>query len=41
MKFSKLSLAAILVAGFASSSFAADNLADMFKNGKVKGELKA
>ncbi len=41
MKLAKLSLAAIVVAGLASSSFAADNLADAFKNGKVSGELKA
>ncbi len=41
MKLAKLSLAAMVVAGLASSSFAADNLADAFKNGKVKGELKA
>jgi len=41
MKLAKLSLAAIVVAGLASSSFAADTLADAFKNGKVNGELKA
>ena len=41
MKLAKLSLAAIVVAGLASSSFAADTLADAFKNGKVSGELKA
>jgi len=41
MKLAKLSLAAIVVAGLASSSFAADTLADAFKNGTVKGELKA
>jgi len=41
MKFAKLSLAAIVVAGLASSSFAADTLADAFKNGKVSGELRA
>ncbi|WP_263831976.1 OprD family outer membrane porin [Sulfurospirillum oryzae] len=42
MKLAKLSLAAIVVAGLASSSFAAsDNLADAFKNGKVNGELRA
>ncbi|WP_067174032.1 OprD family outer membrane porin [Sulfurospirillum sp. UCH001] len=41
MKLAKLSLAAIVVAGLTSSSFAADNLADAFKNGKVSGELKA
>ena len=42
MKLAKLSLAAIVVAGLASSSFAAsETLADAFKNGKVSGELKA
>lgn len=41
MKLAKLSLVAIVVAGLASSSFAADTLADAFKNGKVAGELKA
>lgn len=40
MKLAKLSLVAIVVAGLASSSFAADTLADAFKNGKVTGELK-
>ena len=41
MKLAKLSLAAMVVAGLATSSFAADTLADAFKNGKVKGELRA
>jgi len=42
MKLAKLSLVAIVVAGLASSSFAAsDTLADAFKNGKVNGELRA
>jgi imipenem/basic amino acid-specific outer membrane pore len=41
MKLAKLSLAAVLVAGLTSSSFAADTLADAFKNGKVSGELRA
>ena len=41
MRFVKLSLAAVLVAGMTSSSFAADTLADAFKNGKVNGTLKA
>ena len=41
MKLAKLSLAAMVVAGLASSSFAADTLADAFKNGKVNGQLKA
>ena len=35
MKLAKLSLVAMVVAGLASSSFAADTLADAFKNGKV------
>jgi len=41
MKLAKLSLAAVIVAGLTSSSFAADTLADAFKNGKVSGELRA
>lgn len=41
MKLAKLSLAAIAVVGLTTSSFAADTLADAFKNGKVNGELKA
>ena len=42
MKLAKLSLVAIVVAGLASSSFAAsETLADAFKNGKVNGELRA
>ena len=41
MKLAKLSLAAMVVAGLASSSFAADTLADAFKSGTVTGELKA
>ena len=41
MKLAKLSLAAMVVAGLATSSFAADTLADAFKNGKVNGELRA
>lgn len=41
MKLVKLSLATIVIASMASSSFAADNLADAFKNGKVSGELRA
>lgn len=41
MKLVKISLAAVLVAGLSTSSFAADTLADAFKNGKVSGELKA
>ncbi len=41
MKLAKLSLAAIVVAGLATSSFAADTLADAFKNGKVNGAVQA
>ncbi|ACZ11750.1 OprD family outer membrane porin [Sulfurospirillum deleyianum] len=41
MKLVKLSVAAFVVAGLASSLFAADTLADAFKNGKVTGELRA
>ncbi len=41
MKLAKLSLAATIVAGLTSSSFAADTLADAFKNGTVNGELRA
>ena len=41
MKLAKLSLAAIVVAGLATSTFAADTLADAFKEGKVSGALKA
>ena len=41
MKLTKLSLVAMVVASLASSTFAADTLADAFKNGKVKGELRA
>lgn len=41
MKLVKLSLSAIVIAGLASSSFAAETLADAFKNGKVSGELRA
>jgi len=41
MKLAKLSLAAIVVAGLATSSFAADSLADAFKNGKVNGAVQA
>lgn len=40
MKLAKLSLAAVVVAGLATSSFAADTLADAFKNGKVSGALQ-
>jgi len=41
MKLAKLSLAAIVVAGLTTSSFAADTLADAFKEGKISGELRA
>lgn len=41
MKHAKLSFIAVSVAGLISSSFAADNLADAFKNGKINGELRA
>lgn len=41
MKLAKLSLALIIVAGLATSSYGADSLADAFKNGKIKGELRA
>ena len=40
MKLAKLSLAAIAVVGLSTSSFAADTLADAFKNGKVSGALQ-
>lgn len=40
MKLAKLSLAAVMVAGLATSSFAADTLADAFKNGKFAGDLR-
>lgn len=41
MQFVKLSLVAVVVASLASHTFAADTLADAFKNGKVSGELRA
>lgn len=42
MKFAKLSLvAAVAIGGLLSNAYAADTLADAFKNGKVGGELKA
>ncbi len=41
MKLAKLSLAAITVAGLTANAFAADTLADAFKEGKVSGVLKA
>jgi len=41
MQFVKLSLVAVVVASLASNTFAADTLADAFKNGKASGELRA
>ena len=41
MKLAKLSLAAIVVAGLTTGSFAAETLADAFKEGKISGELRA
>lgn len=41
MKLIRLSLAAALVTGFATCSYAGDSLSDAFANGKLKGELKA
>ena len=41
MQIAKLSLVAAMVLGFSGSVYAADTLADAFKNGKVNGELKA
>jgi len=41
MKLSHLSLATLVMAGLTTNSFAADTLADAFKNGQVSGELKA
>lgn len=41
MKLAQLSLAGILVAGLVTNSYGADTLADAFKNGKTKGELRA
>lgn len=41
MQFAKLSVVAAMVLGLSSSLYAADTLADAFKNGKVSGELKA
>ncbi len=41
MKLAKFSSVAMAAACFASSSFAADTLADAFKNGKMTGELRA
>jgi hypothetical protein len=39
MKLTKLSLAAIVVAGFVTSSFAGNSLADAFKKGTVSGAV--
>jgi len=41
MQIAKLSVAAAIVLGLSGSVYAADTLADAFKNGKVSGELKA
>jgi len=41
MKLAKLSMVTVVVAGLATSSYAADTLADAFKNGHVSGELRA
>lgn len=41
MKLAHLSLATLVMAGLTTSSFAADTLADAFKNGQVSGELRA
>lgn len=41
MKLAKLSMVAITVLGLGGHAYAADTLADAFKNGKVAGTLKA
>jgi hypothetical protein len=41
MKTVKLSLSALLLASCSVSAFAGDSLSDAFKNGKIKGQLKA
>lgn len=41
MKFTKLSLATIVAMGLGSSAFAASDLAEAFKEGKVSGTVKA
>ena len=41
MQIAKLSVATAIVLGLSGSVYAADTLADAFKNGKVNGELKA
>ncbi|ATB69351.1 outer membrane porin [Sulfurospirillum diekertiae] len=41
MKLTKLSMVAIAILGLGSHVYAADTLADAFKNGKVNGTLKA
>ena len=41
MKLAKLSLAAIMVAGLTTSSFAADTLSEAFAKGTVNGQLQA
>jgi len=41
MKWAKLSIVTMMVLGLGSQMYAADTLADAFKNGKVNGTLKA
>jgi len=41
MKLARFSLIAVVIAGLTTTSFAADTLADAFKNGKISGELRA
>jgi hypothetical protein len=41
MKLAHLSLATLVMAGLTTNSFAADTLADAFKNGQLGGELRA
>ncbi len=41
MRFGRLSLVAVIAATLSQGLFAADTLADAFKNGKVNGNLKA
>ncbi|WP_051906877.1 MULTISPECIES: hypothetical protein [unclassified Sulfurospirillum] len=41
MKFAKLSIVTVMVLGLGGQMYAADTLADAFKNGKVAGTLKA
>lgn len=41
MRVFRLSLATMIAVGFASYSFGAETLEEMFSNGKVEGELRA